>query len=42
MLDQLELDALRASKWVLVVHFHGAPDVIRSIVEMTGSERPWP
>jgi uncharacterized protein (DUF1330 family) len=32
------LNALRGSKWVLVVHFHDAPDAIRSIVEMAGGQ----
>jgi hypothetical protein len=32
------LDALRGSKWVLAVHFHEAPDAIRSIVKVAGGE----
>ncbi|MBW2687903.1 MAG: hypothetical protein JRE19_18645 [Deltaproteobacteria bacterium] len=32
------LDALRRSKWVLVVHFHEAPDAIKDIVETAGGQ----
>jgi uncharacterized protein (DUF1330 family) len=32
------LDALRGSKWVLVVHFHEAPDAIKDIVETAGGQ----
>jgi hypothetical protein len=32
------LGALRGSKWVLAVHFHEAPDAIRSIVEIAGGQ----
>jgi uncharacterized protein (DUF1330 family) len=33
------LDALRESKWVLVVHFHEAPDAIQNIVETAGGKQ---
>lgn len=32
------LGALRRSKWVLVVHFHEAPDAVRGIVESAGGQ----
>jgi hypothetical protein len=31
------LEALRGSKWVLVVHFHEAADAVRRIIEATGA-----
>jgi len=32
------LGALRRCKWVLAVHFHEAPDAIRTIVEIAGGQ----
>jgi len=32
------LDALRGSKWVLVVHFHDAPEVVQRHVESAGGQ----
>jgi len=33
------LDALQASKWLLVVHFHEAPDAVQTIVEKAGGKQ---
>ncbi len=32
------LDALRGSKWLLAVHFHEAPDAVRSVLESAGGQ----